>query len=78
MSTPSHVRFVELAEQLVRDLEASTDPEKRALLPDARRALRAVQTPRPPRRTRKSEEVLRHQHRQILRAVAEAEATGDL
>ncbi|MGA5264275.1 hypothetical protein ACPCI0_29145 [Streptomyces griseoincarnatus] len=74
---PAQSRFIEIAEEFVRRLEASDDPAERALLPEARRTLRALKTPRPPK-VRKSEEVLRHQHRQLLRAVAEIDAAGEL
>ncbi|WP_432129594.1 hypothetical protein [Streptomyces tendae] len=71
-------RALEVAERLVRDLEANPEQWARKLLPEARRALRSLRAPKPPRRVRKSEEVLRHQQTEILRAVAVADATGDL
>lgn len=78
MSAGAQLRAVELAERLVRDLEHNPEPWARQLLPDARRTLRALKAPKPPKRVRKSEEVLKHQQAQILRAVAVADASDEL
>ena len=71
-------RALDMARRTVEALEANPEPWARELLPEARRALRSLQAPRPVKRVRKSEEVLRHQQAEILRSVAVADATGEL
>lgn len=68
-------RAVEMAEELVTALEKSGDAK---LLREARKTLRDLRDPKPPRKVRKSPEVLRHQASRIRLDVATADATGEL
>ncbi|MER7234029.1 hypothetical protein ABT348_24140 [Streptomyces olivaceus] len=69
---------METAERLVRDLEASDDPAKRRLLPEARKVLRLLRDPsKAKRRVPASEEVCRHRAQRIRRAVQELDVEMD-
>ncbi|EHN78534.1 hypothetical protein SMCF_1927 [Streptomyces coelicoflavus ZG0656] len=62
--------FVAEAERLVAELEASADPERRRLLPKAKRALRELRDPSQVRkRVPASGEVLAHRAQEIRKAV---------